>query len=102
MRAVHVVGGGPAGVLAAFAAMREGAPVRIFEKSAFPRHKMRPLPRSIVFECGNFQTGVKVRWPDGSIDQIVADLRRCTHAAWRSWSPSLAVLTAHLNGQPAK
>src|ERR1035437_1562533 len=40
MRAVHVVGGGPAGVMAAFAAMREGASVRIFEKSAFPRHKV--------------------------------------------------------------
>jgi flavin-dependent dehydrogenase len=44
MRAVDVVGGGPAGVMAAFAAMREGAPVRIFEKSAFPRHKV----------CGEF------------------------------------------------
>jgi hypothetical protein len=44
MRAVHVVGGGPAGVMAALAAMREGAPVRIFEKSAFPRHKV----------CGEF------------------------------------------------
>src|ERR1035438_247864 len=44
MRAVHVVSGGPAGVMATFAAMREGAPVRIFEKSAFPRHKV----------CGEF------------------------------------------------
>src|ERR1035437_4448227 len=44
MRAVHVVGGGPAGVMAAFAAMREGASVRIFEKFAFPRHKV----------CGEF------------------------------------------------
>src|ERR1035437_6188765 len=44
MRAVHGVGGGPAGVLAAFAAMREGASVRIFENSAFPRHKV----------CGEF------------------------------------------------
>src|SRR5664279_2679803 len=44
MRAVHVVGGGPAGVMVAFAAMREGAGVRIFEKSAFPRHKV----------CGEF------------------------------------------------
>jgi hypothetical protein len=44
MRAVHVVGGGPAGVMAAIAAMREGASVRIFEKSAFPRHKV----------CGEF------------------------------------------------
>ena len=44
MRAVHVVGGGPAGVMAAFAAMRGGVPVQIFEKSAFPRHKV----------CGEF------------------------------------------------
>jgi menaquinone-9 beta-reductase len=44
MRAVDVVGGGPAGAMAALAAMRGGAPVRIFEKSAFPRHKV----------CGEF------------------------------------------------
>ncbi len=44
MRAAHVVGGGPAGVMAAFAPMREGAPGRIFEKSDFPRHKV----------CGEF------------------------------------------------
>src|ERR1035437_8218230 len=44
MRAVQVVGGGPAGVMAALAAVREGAAVRIFEKSAFPRHKV----------CGEF------------------------------------------------
>src|SRR5574340_690269 len=44
MRAVHVVGGGPAGSMAALAAMREGAVVRIFEKSVFPRHKV----------CGEF------------------------------------------------
>jgi flavin-dependent dehydrogenase len=44
MRAVHVVGGGPAGAMAALAALREGAPVRIFEKSTFPRHKV----------CGEF------------------------------------------------
>src|ERR1035437_6464108 len=44
MQAVRVMGGGPAGVMAALAAMREGAPVRIFEKSAFPRDKV----------CGEF------------------------------------------------
>ena len=44
MPAVHVVGGGPAGAMAAIAALREGAAVRIFEKSAFPRHKV----------CGEF------------------------------------------------
>ena len=44
MPAVDVVGGGPAGAMAALAAMRKGAPVRIFEKTAFPRHKV----------CGEF------------------------------------------------
>lgn len=44
MRAIDVVGGGPAGAMAAIAALREGARVRVFEKSAFPRHKV----------CGEF------------------------------------------------
>ena len=46
MREVHVVGGGPAGAMAALAALRTGADVavRIFEKSSFPRHKV----------CGEF------------------------------------------------
>ena len=44
MRTVHVVGGGPAGAMAALAAIRTGATVRIFEKSIFPRHKV----------CGEF------------------------------------------------
>jgi flavin-dependent dehydrogenase len=56
MRAVHVVGGGPAGAMAAFAAMREGAPVRIFEKSAFPRHKV----------CGEFLSPAILRRSNGS------------------------------------
>src|ERR1035438_2542286 len=64
MRAVHVVGGGPAGVMAAFAAMREGAGVRILEKSAFPRHKVcgeflspaiLPLLRRVGCEAGFLQ-----------------------------------------------
>lgn len=41
---VDVIGAGPAGAMAAIAAMHEGARVRIFEKSAFPRHKV----------CGEF------------------------------------------------
>jgi flavin-dependent dehydrogenase len=44
MRTVHIVGAGPAGSMAALAAIRAGASVRIFEKSAFPRHKV----------CGEF------------------------------------------------
>lgn len=41
---VDVIGGGPAGAMAAIAALHEGARVRLFEKSAFPRHKV----------CGEF------------------------------------------------
>lgn len=42
--AVTVIGGGPAGATAALTAAREGATVRLFEKSRFPRHKV----------CGEF------------------------------------------------
>jgi hypothetical protein len=44
MNAIHVIGGGPAGAMAAIAALGEGARVRVVEKSAFPRHKV----------CGEF------------------------------------------------
>jgi menaquinone-9 beta-reductase len=41
---VTVIGGGPAGSLAAIAALAEGSPVTLYEKSRFPRHKV----------CGEF------------------------------------------------
>lgn len=41
---VDVIGGGPAGAMAAISAIHAGARVRVFEKSAFPRHKV----------CGEF------------------------------------------------
>jgi len=41
---IHILGGGPAGSAAALAALREGGPVRVIEKSRFPRHKV----------CGEF------------------------------------------------
>ena len=41
---VIVAGGGPAGVMAALAALREGSAVTLFEKTRFPRHKV----------CGEF------------------------------------------------
>lgn len=44
MALVRVVGAGPAGSSAALAALAAGADVEIFEKSAFPRHKV----------CGEF------------------------------------------------
>ncbi len=44
MTAIDVIGGGPAGAMAAIAARHRGALVRVFEKAAFPRHKV----------CGEF------------------------------------------------
>ena len=41
---ISIAGAGPAGSCAALAALAEGASVRLFEKSAFPRHKV----------CGEF------------------------------------------------
>jgi len=41
---VTVVGCGPAGAMAALAALREGSPVTVYEKTRFPRHKV----------CGEF------------------------------------------------
>ena len=43
-RAIRVIGGGPAGATAAITARREGAHVRLSEKSHLPRHKV----------CGEF------------------------------------------------
>ena len=44
MPAITIAGAGPAGSAAALAALSEGAQVRLFEKSPFPRHKV----------CGEF------------------------------------------------
>jgi hypothetical protein len=57
-------------------------------------------PRSLVFEYGNHQTGVKIRWPADLIGQVAAELRRRIQAAWHEWSPQLGALTVHEDGQP--
>jgi hypothetical protein len=44
MDRIHILGGGPAGSAAALAALRQGASVRVIEKSRLPRHKV----------CGEF------------------------------------------------
>src|SRR5438552_14828863 len=44
LQTILIAGGGPAGSAAALAALSEGANVRLFEKTPFPRHKV----------CGEF------------------------------------------------
>jgi flavin-dependent dehydrogenase len=47
MSEVTVLGGGPAGAIAALSALDEGADVTLYEKPRFPRHKV----------CGEFLSG---------------------------------------------
>jgi len=58
-------------------------------------------PGSLVFEYGNFQTGVKIRWPDDAIDRALANLCERVEAAWQGWSRLMGPLTVHRNGTPA-
>jgi len=44
MKCINILGGGPAGSTSALAALRQGAQVRVIEKSRLPRHKV----------CGEF------------------------------------------------
>jgi flavin-dependent dehydrogenase len=64
--AVTVIGAGPAGSTAALAACREGAAVRLYEKSKFPRHKV----------CGEFLSPEAARFFEklGILDSFL-DLR---------------------------
>jgi len=67
----------------------------------FHSDEVELYPQSLVFEYGNFQTGVKVRWPVESNSRVVADLRQRVDAAWRGWHSSLGPLAVHINGQCA-
>ena|SRR5215210_1301073 len=58
-------------------------------------------PHSLVFEYGNFQTGVKIRWPGDSVHGVIDELRQRVDGAWRDWSTSLGVLTVHSDGRAA-
>lgn len=57
-------------------------------------------PRSYVFECGTFQTGVKFRWPVESIDRIAAILRQRIEASWLDWCGRRRQLRTHIDGIP--
>jgi hypothetical protein len=56
-------------------------------------------PDSMVFEYGNFQTGVKIRWPQNSAASIAAELRQRVEGAWHDWERALGPLTVHINGK---
>lgn len=56
-------------------------------------------PESLVFEYGNFQTGVKIRWPQDSCASIASELRRRIQATWHDWDQGLGPLTVHVNGK---
>lgn len=56
------------------------------------------FPHSLVFEYGNFQTGVKIRWPTHDLGRR---LRHRIEMAWRRWSGSLGALTVHVDARVA-
>ncbi|HZI11232.1 MAG TPA: hypothetical protein VE153_12675 [Myxococcus sp.] len=56
--------------------------------------------RSIVFEHGNFQTGVKVRWPADTVEEFVSELSRRVQKGWSQWREGMKGLTVHVDGRP--
>ncbi len=67
--------------------------------ASFHSDELARYPQSLVFEHGNFQTGVKIRWPEQSMNRIVADLRQRVAVSWRGWHAAMGPLTVHVNGQ---
>jgi len=45
-------------------------------KKQGPHDELALYPGSLVFEYGNFQIGVKIRWPRDSCASIASQLRR--------------------------
>ena len=66
--------------------------------ASFHRDEGDLYPQSLVFEYGNFQTGVKIRWLTDP-GRVLMNLRSRVTSAWGSWHPSLGRLTVHVNGQ---
>jgi hypothetical protein len=66
--------------------------------ASFHGGEMGLFPHSLVFEYGNFQTGVKIRCPTHDLREC---LRHRVEMAWRRWSGSLDALTVHVDGQAA-
>lgn len=65
---------------------------------SFHGDELALYPESLVFEYGNFQTGVKIRWPQDSGAGIASELRRRIQTTWREWDQALGALTVHVNG----
>lgn len=84
-----------------FACMNRGRGnvMRNHRVACFHKDEIGLYSQSVVFEYGNYQVGVKLRWsrPDG---WDITDLRSRVEDAWHGWSDRLGRLTVHENGQP--
>ncbi len=65
----------------------------------FHEDEVSRYPRSLVFEYGNFLTGVKVRWPATDIEGFLERLRASVVRSWAGWHPGLRPLTIHDQGR---
>lgn len=85
---LDIVGAGPAGCAAALEALRHGAPVRLIDQSAFPRHKV----------CGEFLSpelrplleGFGIPLEGARITRIRLQLGRC-RKSWRLEEPAIGL-----------
>ena len=66
---------------------------------SFHSDELALYPGSLVFEYGNFQIGVKIRWPQDSCASIASQLRRRIKGAWHDWDQGLGPLTVHVDGK---
>ncbi len=75
MRPLHIVGGGLAGLSLAAALARAGAPVIVFEKQDYPRHKV----------CGEFITGLDSETIDTlRLEPLLRDAHEHRSATWHT------------------
>jgi hypothetical protein len=66
---------------------------------SFHGDELALYPESLIFEYSNFQTGVKIRWPQESCASIASELRRRIQAVWRDWDQALGPLAVHVNAR---
>ena len=67
----------------------------------FDGDEKRLFARSLVFEGGNFQAGIKIRWTTEEISSVVAQIGEHVQRAWSAWVPKLPNLKVHVDGTPS-
>jgi len=99
MTSIEIAGAGPAGSCAALAALSEGAAVRLYEKSPFPRHKvcgefLSPEIRPALEKLGVWDEFVKAR--PSSISSVRLHFGR-RETTWKLPEPAFGLSRSRLD-----